>query len=71
MTFSQIPDEVKEEIIYGHHVNNNYAKRSYCLTRIFQGRLYKYGEDSSGIYTMSKCSECHGFRIGEEARRVL
>jgi excinuclease ABC A subunit len=71
MPFSQIPDEVKEEIIYGHHVNNNYEKRSYCLTRIFQGRLYKRGEDLSGIYTMVVCSECHGFRVGEEARRVL
>lgn len=71
MPFSQIPDEVKEEIIYGHHVNSNYEKRSYCLTRIFQGRLYKDDGDISGIYSMCVCSECHGFRIGEEARRVL
>lgn len=70
MPFYEIPDEVKEEIIYGHHVNSNAEKRSYCLTRIFQGRLYWNGEDSSGIYTMALCSECHGFRIGEEARRV-
>src|SRR5262245_19668799 len=69
--FLQIPDEVKTEVIYGHHVNNNYEKRSYCLTRIFRGRLYKSDEDLSGIYTMSVCSECHGFRVGEEARRVL
>ena len=71
MPFSLIPDEVKEEIIYGHHVNGNYEKRSYCLMRIFQGRLYRNGEDISSVYTMSACPECHGLRIGEEARRVL
>jgi len=70
MPFSQIPDEVKGEIIYGHYVNSNSEKRSYCLMRIFQGHLYRDGEDLSGIYTMSTCSECHGFRIGEEACRV-
>ncbi len=71
MPFYKIPDEVKEEIIYGHHVNGNFEKRSYCLTRIFQNRLYRNGEGLSGIYTMHVCSECNGFRIGEEARRVL
>ncbi len=71
MPFSQIPDEVKEEIIYGHFVSNNSANRSICLTRIFEGFVYKYGEDPTGIYKMAKCSECGGFRIGEEARRVF
>ena len=71
MPFSQIPADVREEIIYGHHVNSNYEKRSYCLTRIFQSRLYKSAEDLSGVYAMSACSECHGFRIGEEARNVF
>lgn len=70
MPFSQLPDEVKEEIIYGHHVNGNSEKRSYCFTRILQGRL-RNGENLSGIYTKSECSDCHGFRIGEEARSVL
>lgn len=69
MPFSLMPDEVKEEIIYGHNVNGNYQKRSYCLTRIFQERLER-GEDLNNIYTKSVCSECHGFRIGEEAQRV-
>lgn len=71
MPFSQIPDETKGEILYGHHVSGNYEKRSACLTRIFQGRLYKSSEDLSGVYTLSVCAECHGFRVGEEARRVL
>ncbi len=69
--FSQIPDEVVVEILYGHHTTGNYEKRSYCLLRHFQGQIYKYGEDFSGIYTMSVCPACHGYRIGEEARRVL
>ena len=69
-SFSKIPDDVKQEIIYGHYVESNYAKRSYCLTRIFQDRIRKYGEDPDGIYTQSLCTECHGYRIGEEARNV-
>ena len=69
--FSQINDEVKEEIIYGRYINKNSQKRSYCLTRIFEGILYKYGEDPNGIYKMTLCSNCQGFRIGEEARNVL
>ena len=71
MPFSQIPDDVKAKIIYGDFVSNNAAKRSMCLTRIYEGLVRKYGEDPTGIYKMHKCSECHGFRIGEEARRVL
>lgn len=70
MPFSQLPDEVKDEVIHGHHVSGNYEKRSYCLTRIFKGRL-RSGDDLSGIYTMSECPDCHGFRIGEEARSVV
>ncbi|MBI9044654.1 MAG: excinuclease ABC subunit UvrA [Anaerolineaceae bacterium] len=69
--FSQIPDEVKVEIIHGQHVNSNYAKRSTCLERILKARFIKEGEDSSSLYGISTCSECHGYRIGEEARRVF
>ena len=69
--FVLLPDDVKEDAIHGHPVAGNSRKRSYCLTRIFQGRLYKYGKDVSGIYTMRVCSHCHGWRVGEEARRVL
>lgn len=68
--FSKLPDEVKHEVIYGHYVESNAAKRSYCLTRIFQDRIRKFGEDPSGIYAWVECSECHGFRIGDEARSV-
>lgn len=70
MPFTNLPDETKYEIIYGHQVNGNSDKRSYCLTRIFQARL-RSGEDLNGIYSVSECSDCHGFRVGEEARSVL
>ncbi|QUI25254.1 excinuclease ABC subunit UvrA [Vallitalea pronyensis] len=70
MPFSSLPDEVKEDIIYGHHVTSNQEKRSYCLSRLFKGRLYRQGDDMGGIYQMSTCSECQGYRIGEEARHV-
>ncbi|HEX2465524.1 MAG TPA: excinuclease ABC subunit UvrA [Thermoanaerobaculia bacterium] len=69
--FSRLPDEVREEAIHGHYTDGNSLKRSYCLTRIFEGRLLKHGHDPSGIYTPTACSDCHGFRVGEEARRVL
>jgi excinuclease ABC subunit A len=68
--FVHLPEAVKEEVIHGYPVNGNIEKLSYCLTRIFQGRLYR-GEDLNGLYTRVTCSACHGFRIGEEARSVL
>ncbi|BBI33386.1 excinuclease ABC subunit UvrA [Cohnella abietis] len=70
MPYLQLPEEVKEEIIYGHYSNGNSDKLSACLTKIFQGRRQR-GEDLNGVYANVLCSECHGFRTGEEARRVL
>ncbi len=69
--FIRIPDEVKTDILYGHFVNSNAAKRSICLTRILEGHIRKYGKDPSGIYELHECPECSGLRIGEEVRRVL
>ncbi len=68
--FMQIPDEVQADILYGHFEDSNAAKRSICLTRILEGHIRKYGKDPTGFYRFQKCPECHGFRIGEEARRV-
>ena len=69
--FAQLPADVKDDILYGHHVTTNQAKQSISLARIFNGRIQKYGEDFSNIYTLSPCADCQGFRIGEEAQRVL
>lgn len=68
--FLKLPPEIKEEVLYGHYVNNNYQQRSYCLTRVFELRVQRDGEDLSGIYTMVECAECGGARVGEEARSV-
>ncbi|WP_432665786.1 excinuclease ABC subunit UvrA [Wukongibacter baidiensis] len=71
MPFLKIPDEVKIEILYGKYTNSNSQNRSYCLQRIFEGRLLKSDDNSGGIYTSSVCSDCGGFRIGEEAQKVF
>jgi excinuclease ABC A subunit len=68
--FFKLPEEVRDEVIYGHYVTNNSEKRSACLTRIFQARLYR-GEDLEGLYGKVICPACLGFRIGDEARRVF
>ena len=60
-----------QDILYGHQVTGNQEKRSFCLYRLFKGRLYRNDDDSGGVFTTVVCSECHGFRIGEEARNVL
>ncbi len=68
--FLHIPEEVKEEILYGHTVNPKYQKRSLSLSRILLGRVLR-GRDTGGAAAMSVCSDCHGARIGEEGRRVF
>ncbi|MBI9051374.1 MAG: excinuclease ABC subunit UvrA [Anaerolineaceae bacterium] len=68
--FYELPDEIKEEVIYGHHVNSNSNKRSFCLMRHFEMQIYKYGEDFSGVYHKSNCADCQGYRVSEEARSV-
>lgn len=67
--FNSLPDDVKSDVIYGHYTTGNYQKRSFCLSRFFEGKLMK-GEDLSGIYDLLECPECSGYRVGEEARRV-
>jgi excinuclease ABC A subunit len=69
--FSRLPDEVREDAVHGRYTDGNSQRRSYCLTRIFEGRLLRDGRDPSGIYELRVCPDCHGFRVGEEARRVL
>jgi excinuclease ABC A subunit len=69
--FSRLPDEVREDVIHGHYTAGDPPRRSYCLTRIFEGRLLRHGQDPSGVYRLTVCPQCHGFRVGEEARRVL
>ena len=69
--FLSLPDEVKQDVLYGHSVSSTSGKVSFCLARWFQGRIRREGEDRSGIYTRHICPVCQGYRVGEEARRVL
>lgn len=66
-SFCELPEEIKYEVLYGHYEN---GKPSYSITKIFQGR-YQKGEDVKDVYSETTCTSCNGFRIGEEARRVL
>ena len=68
--FFELSDETKEEIIYGHHVNSNANQRSFCLMRHFEMQIRKYGQDTSGVYRKVLCSDCLGYRVGDEARSV-
>lgn len=70
MPYLELPDDVKEEVINGHYLNNNSANQSFCLSRILQMR-HKKGEYLNGLYEMIACPECQGFRVGEEARSVF
>ncbi|MGY3777104.1 excinuclease ABC subunit UvrA [Isobaculum melis] len=65
--FSAIPEEFQNEIIYGKYEN---GKRSYCVLQMFEAR-YQKNEEVADIYTKVTCSDCEGFRVGEEARQVL
>lgn len=69
--FVSLSDELKSEVIYGKNVGSNPDKLSYCLTKIFEGHLYRKDEDVSRFYGKIICSDCHGFRIGEAARSVF
>jgi len=67
--FLDLPHEIREEVLYGQYGSSSEMLSS-CLTKIFHGRI-KRGEDLNDLYSSVQCSDCHGFRIGEEARRVV
>ncbi|MBN2695807.1 excinuclease ABC subunit UvrA [bacterium] len=68
--FVELSDEIKRDVIYGHFVNGNYQKQSFCLTRFFEGKIKK-GDSVEEYYKLKKCPECFGFRVGESAREVF
>lgn len=65
--FVSLPEEIKTEAIYGRYENK---KVSFSLTKAFENRQRK-GEDIDDMYRLATCSECHGYRVGEEARNVF
>ncbi|MBQ4523280.1 MAG: excinuclease ABC subunit UvrA [Lachnospiraceae bacterium] len=65
--FWQLPEEVREEVVYGTYDN---GKQSYCIERILRN-AYEKGEDVEEVYVRTICTECHGDRVGDDARQVL
>lgn len=69
MPYAQLTEELQEEVINGHYMKNKSGNQSFCISRWLQSRLNK-GEYLGDLYKMVTCSECSGYRIGEEAREV-
>lgn len=65
--FWELPEDIRNEVIYGRYDN---GKQSYCLERILRN-AYEKGEDVEEIYLKTICPDCHGERIGEEAREIF
>lgn len=69
--FVLLSEALKSEVVFGQKIGENSDKRSYSLTKIFEGHLYRKDQDVSHYYGKTICSECQGYRIGEEARSVF
>lgn len=65
--FWELPEDIQGEVVYGVYDN---GKQSYCLERIL-GNAYEKGEDVEEVYAKTTCLDCHGERIGQEAREVF
>ncbi|GKX66539.1 excinuclease ABC subunit UvrA [Inconstantimicrobium mannanitabidum] len=65
--FWELPEDIQGEVIYGVYDN---GKQSYCLERILRNS-YEKGEDVEEVYAKTTCPDCHGERIGQEAREVF
>lgn len=65
--FWKLPEDIQGEVVYGTYDN---ARQSYCLERILRN-AYEKGEDVEEVYAKTTCPDCHGERIGQEAREVF
>ncbi|MFT8315385.1 MAG: excinuclease ABC subunit UvrA [Clostridium sp.] len=65
--FWELPEDIRGEVVYGTYDN---GKQSYCLERILRN-AYEKDEDVEKVYVKTICPDCHGERIGEEAREVF
>ncbi len=65
--FWELPEDIQGEVVYGTYNN---GKQSYCLERILRN-AHEKGEDVEDVYEKTICSDCHGQRIGEEAREFF
>ena len=64
--FWKLPEEIKEDVIYGTYEN---GKQSYCMERLLRN-AYEKGEDVSDVYRKQICPYCHGERVKDESRAV-
>lgn len=65
--FWQLPEEVREEVVYGTYEN---GKQSYCLERILRNAFEK-GEDVEAVYVKTVCPDCHGERVTDDTREIF
>ncbi len=65
--FWELPEDIQGEVVYGTCEN---GKQSYCLERILRN-AYEKGEDVEEFYAKTICPDCHGERIGQEAREII
>ncbi len=65
--FWELPEDIQGEVVYGTYDN---GKQSYCLERILRN-AYEKGEDVEKVYAKTICPDCHGERIGQEAREIV
>ena len=65
--FWQLPEDIQDEVVYGTYDN---GKQSYCLERILRN-AYEKGEDVEEVYVKTICPDCHGERVGDDAREVF
>ena len=65
--FLELPEDIRSEVIYGTYEN---GKQSYCIERLLRN-AYEKGEDVNEVYVKTICPDCHGKRIGNDARKVF
>lgn len=65
--FWELPEDIRGEVVYGTYNN---GKQSYCFERILRN-AYEKGEDVEEVYGKNICPDCHGGRIGQEAKEIL
>lgn len=65
--FWELPEDIQGEVVYGTYDN---GKQSYCLERILRNS-YEKGEDVEEVYAKIICPDCHGERVGQEAREIV
>ncbi|MBA1434318.1 ATP-binding cassette domain-containing protein [Bombilactobacillus bombi] len=67
--FNDLSDQNKNEFIFGHYVENNADKRSYCLDRILAKKI-KNENNIENYYKNEICPVCKGKRLESKSLSV-